>query len=310
MNITNFTNIGGFPLEVKTLDGMQNAYLQILTALIGHFGLTNTGSFIIDGCQIVGTTITPGMLYIDGKLCPFAGAVGSLTTRIAKIENIESVTFESGASYPTYFQYTAAENSAGMPLSSFARLPKVPELVNVATAWADITGKPNVVIDPAVAPAPSLMDRIIKLEEQNKVFQAGGGMVLWNKPANQIPTNWQEVVNWKGRIPVGVDNTLDALGNMVSPEFAPMTNGQNDPGRIGGSKTKTLTISEIPPHTHEVPVFANGSASGNADGHPDNWIDSNRRITTLPTGGVPGGGTAPFSILNPFRTVLFIEYIR
>ena len=94
MKKTNFTQQGGFPLEEITLDKMQSAYFEILKAIIGHFNLPDVGSFIISGCEVVGTGITKGMMYIDGELCPFAGvAIGDDTTKIAKIETIEDAPF-------------------------------------------------------------------------------------------------------------------------------------------------------------------------------------------------------------------------
>ncbi len=310
MKQIDLTQTGGFPMKQKALAYLQEAHFDILKAIIGHFGLANTGSFIIFGCEIIGTNITEGMLYIDGTLCPFAGQVGDFYTKIAKIETTETAAFKNGSNPAVYYDYTAIENSTGVALKFFRRLPKVSDLENVATDWASITGIPNVVVDPAVAPAPSLIDRIIKLEEQNKVFQAGGGMVLWNKPANLIPTNWQEVVNWKGRIPVGVNDLQDALGNFLDPEFAPLppaiSTDIKTPGRIGGAKKYTLQQNNLP-NPHGIDLFALKSdgfrtlVQGDANVNQPNLEDQFLVI--------PANANQPYSVLNPFRTVIFIEYI-
>jgi hypothetical protein len=307
MKRIDLTKTGGFPMKQKTLAYLQDGHFAILKAMIGHFGLSNTGSHIIFGCDIAGANITPGMMYIDGVLCPFAGAVGNLTTKIAMIETTGTAGFKNGSNPVIYFEYTAAENTAGVALSNFIRLPKVPELANVATAWADITGKPNFVIDPAVAPAPSLIDRILKLEEQNKIFQAGGGMVLWNKPANLIPTNWREVADWKGRIPVGVDDRLNGIGQLENPEFAPLPptnpNDLKTPGRVGGSKTHKLTQAELPNYDLKRGVAIETPSGGNEVIWSSAPGGSHQQIINS------GGGDQPHTILNPYRTVLFIEYI-
>lgn len=310
MKKVNFTQAGGFPLEEKTLDNMQTAYFDILKTIIGHFGLAYVGNFIIYGCEVVADTIQPGMMYIDGDLCFFAGSNGNLTTKIKKIETIEDAPFESGNNLPTYFDYSALVNSGGVVLSDFVRLPKVNELVNQLINWADIQNVPAaIVIDADYATTLQTIQNDLKeLKKQNAVFQSGGGMLFWNKPANQIPVGWHEVVDWRGRMPVGMDITVDGTGAFVNPEFSPLTTGEGNPGRTGGSKSKTLVLTEIPPHSHEVAVFANGSASGNADGHPDNYIDWNRKINSFNAGGLPDGTTKAFSLLNPFRTVVFIEY--
>lgn len=309
MKKIDLTKTGGFPMKQKALAYLQDAHFEILTAIIGHFGLANTGNFIISGCEIDGANITPGMMYIDGTLCPFAGQVGDLTTKIAKIETTETAAFKNGTNPVVYFDYTAAENSAGVELSDFTRLPQVPELENVVPHWTNITGKPNVVIDPAVAPAPSLIDRIIKLEEKNAVFQAGGGMVLWNKPANLIPTGWAEVVNWKGRIPVGVDDSIDGTGAFVNPEFSPMpppnVGDVKTPGRVGGSKKQTLVEDNIPLHSFS---YTGSVGTGNHDDTPGGGTP-HYGPGTLQTASYGKLNNDAINLLNPFRTVLFIEYI-
>jgi hypothetical protein len=40
--------------------------------------------------------------------------------------------------------------------------------------------------------------------KKTAVFQAGRGMVLWNKPAVDIQLDGR-IVDWRGRMPVGFD---------------------------------------------------------------------------------------------------------
>jgi hypothetical protein len=291
MKRTDFTHTGGFPLEQRTLSDMQDTYLEILKAIIGHFGLSNIGNYIISGCEIVGVNITPGMTYIDGDLASFPGAVGDATTKIAKITTLGDGAFEDGNNFPVYSDYTAAVNATGVALSAFTIVPKVADLVNIPLPL-------NIVYDPNFGTAnPSVLQRIAELEKKNAVFQVGGGMVFWNKAANLIPPGWHEVVNWRGRMPVGMDITVDGTGAFVNPEFSPVTSGGSDPGRTGGAKSKTLLIAEIPAHTHSVDVSTGGATAGGGSG-------------VEPTSGQTGatGGGQAFSLLNPFQTVLFIEW--
>jgi hypothetical protein len=145
---------------------------------------------------------------------------------------------------------------------------------------------------------PNLVGRLNTLEaaiqpmiKKLSVFQSGGGMLLWNKPAALIPTGWAEVVDWRGRFPVGMDVT--------QTEFA-VLGGQD------GSKDRTLLASNLPPHSHTYQRYNEGVGSRfnyesvGDDAHAD-WENQN-------TGNGPGTAT-PFSILNPYRVVLFIEYI-
>lgn len=286
MKHIDFTQAGGFPLELKTLDNMQKAYYQILKMVVGHFDLPNTGSFIISGCELLNGTITSGMLFIDGVLCPFSASTGDAATKIAKIETIENAPFENGNNLPVYFDYEAVVNTNGNAFSSFVRLPKVADLVNVLPSWNTLQNIPNgLVIDPDYS---TIASRLQVLEQKAAVFQAGGGMVLWNKPANMIPTGWAEVVNWRGRMPIGVDATLVG-GQLANPEFSTL-------GAVGGAKTQTLVTANLP--KENIRPIVNGSTF-------------NARVVKTDGSVVEQTADAvPFGIMNPFRTVLFIEYIN
>ena len=143
--------------------------------------------------------------------------------------------------------------------------------------------------------APDLITRLANLEnsiapmmEKLAVFELGGGMVLWNKPAALIPPGWAEVVNWRGRMPIGLDLT-DTDIDLV--------------GKQGGQKNKTLSIAEMPQHSHNIVLFDEGGAGAPSGGSPSGA--SNGTGTTA-----NAGSGQQFSILNPYRTVLFIEYIN
>lgn len=300
------THSGGAPLKQKALAFLQTGHLETLRALVEHLGISNVGNFIISGCEVVGTNITAGMMYIDGDLCPFVETSGTLDTKISKITNIENVSYKNGNSHPFYESTVAAVNSNGIALSDFERLPKVQELVNEIIDWSDIAGIPQVVIDPfsptAVPAELTVLQRLELLEKKNAVFTAGGGMVLWNKPAIEIPGGWYEVADWKGRIPVGVDDRLNLIGQLENPEFATLVSGQLVPGRTGGKKTHKLTQAELPNYNLTRDVDKETPTGGNET----IWSSAPGTFATQTINS--GGGDQPHPILNPYRTVLFIEY--
>ena len=133
-------------------------------------------------------------------------------------------------------------------------------------------------------------EKRIKALENKKSPVPIGLIAIWGKPASEpIPEGWQECTDLRGRFPLG--------WNPDDEDF-------NQLGKEGGTKTHTLTIDEMPSHSHKVPVFAGGSASGNRDGHPDNWIDNNRTVDSHSV-----GGNSPHNNMPPYRIIKFIEFI-
>ena len=255
MNKTNFIQTGGWPLKSERLQELQTAY-----SIFNAYGSLAGNLTIISGCETLGTTVTDGVVFIDGELYDFKSASVTPSSTVIIIETPINRGFKNGVVKTVhtlrYATFGTAETS--WPWSDFKLLDPITELMR---RW-------NV------------------LEKKNAVFQAGGGMVLWNKPAVDIPTGWQEVIDWRGRMPVGFDN--------VQSEFNVM-------GKTGGQKNKKLSIDEMPRHRHRT-----GSYSGVGTG-----------VKSEPWEGYDGAGDytdyqgndQAFSILNPYRVVYFIEYI-
>lgn len=259
MNSTNFNQTGGFPLKTERLQELQTAFniFQSYGALAGN--LT-----IISGCELLGSTIKNGVVYINGEPLEFREATVTETSTVIIIDEPVNRAFENGVVKQVhtirYATFGTAETS--WPWASFKR------------------------IDPVV----QLMVRLDSLEKKAAVFQTGGGMVLWNKPAADIPDGWQEVIDWRGRMPIGLDENQF--------EF-------NEIGKPGGAKNKILSIEEMPEHDHGLPTDGTGNlnldtvlASSNSD----------ESISNINKTGTRGRGQQ-FSLMNPYRVVLFIEFI-
>lgn len=133
------------------------------------------------------------------------------------------------------------------------------------------------------------------------VFVPGGTMMFWNKPANLIPPGWREVDNWKGRIPVGVDDS--------QPEFQSL-------GQTGGAKKSKILKANLP--AEGIKLYPTKSTSGewrtgSGSGRPVlNVLPSpfsNQYEYTEEKSTANMGDGAEFNLMNPYRTVLFIEYV-
>jgi hypothetical protein len=133
MKYTNFDYSGGFPFDQSIMKRMQLAYFEHLTAYAKQLGCADVGNFIIHGCQIDGANITPGMMYIDGEMCPFAGAVGTLETKIKKITTTTNAPFENGTNPPVFKETIAQVDATGTALSGYTRFYFVSDQNYVST---------------------------------------------------------------------------------------------------------------------------------------------------------------------------------
>ena len=147
MKYTNFDYSGGFPFDQSIMKRMQLAYFEHLTAYAKQLGCADAGNYIIYGCQVDGANITPGMMFIDGEMCPFAGAVGTLETKIKKITTTTNAAFENGTNPPVFKETIAQVDATGTALSAYVRFHYVQDSnyvhtdVNFTLAlWAKLMG--------------------------------------------------------------------------------------------------------------------------------------------------------------------------
>lgn len=95
-----FQQTGGFPLDTDVLEFMQESYalLHALGELAGNLS-------ILRGCEVVGNTVTNGIVYIDGVIMPFKGGTASENVSVRTVET--ALIFEDGASKTVLFEKQA-----------------------------------------------------------------------------------------------------------------------------------------------------------------------------------------------------------
>lgn len=263
MNKTIFNQTGGFPLKTERLQELETSYLTMQS-----FGNLAGNLTIIEGCETVGTNVLDGKVFINGELLEFQGAVVAIDSTVIIIEEKIDRAFENGTVKTVHIKRYATFGTS-----------------EVSWLWSNFKK-----IDPIV----ELMSRMTVLEKKAAVFQAGGGMVLWNKPANEIPSGWREVIDWRGRMPVG---------------FHPDQAEFNSLGKASGSRTKTLSEAELPVIN---PVNGFGIKKGGVFGNNKGLTVGDYANGDFGPGELikPFGGGQSFSLLNPYRVVHFIEFIE
>ena len=265
MNKINFNQTGGFPLSTNILEAMQSAY-----AIFNQLGSLAGNKAIISGCEQLGNTVADGVIFLNGEILPFKG--GAIGSSVIIKEESENRVFEDGATKPVIFKKYATFGSS------------TPEKTFV---WAEFK---------KIFPTTEIQDFKTDFEKRIKALETRkspipiGLIAIWGKPSSEpIPEGWREYTALRGRFPLG--------WNPDDEDF-------NQLGKECGAKTHTLTIDEMPSHSHKVPVFAGGSASGNRDEHPDNWIDYNRTVDSHSV-----GGNQPHNNMPPYRIIKYIEFI-
>lgn len=260
MNKTDFSIINGFPLNQMSLDRLQTAF-----SLFNAFGSIVGDKTIISGCTLNGTTVADGAVFVSGELFEFRG--GLVQSKVSIKEDITNLIYKNGNSYPAVkTRYITFGSGVG------------------AMDWVDF--KQGFQTKGIAA----LVDRIVALEGRPQVGNIPIGLIaLWDRPANEIPSGWQEHLVMTGKVPVGF-NANDTDFDVV--------------GKTGGSKTKTLTVANLPEHDFDIAYNTKNAAGGGSERVLDNTGTSTLKMKS----GKVGQGQA-VNVLNPYRVVHFIKYI-
>lgn len=143
--ILNGTN--GFPLYTDTLAEAQRCW-NIFNAITGITG----NLAIISGCELRGTTVSDGVVAIDGEVINFKG--GAIMPNVIIEEIITQRTFKDGNTKPVFATRTA---KFGIATKSYR--------------WADF-------------------QRINPLVEMQKAMTPKGLISMWSGKISEIPAGW------------------------------------------------------------------------------------------------------------------------
>jgi hypothetical protein len=93
MNTINFNQVGGFPFSTNILAKLQTAF-----SLFNALGNIVGDLTIISGCEVAGTNVANGVVFINGEVLEFRG--GLAQTKVIVKEDTENILFENLNYYP------------------------------------------------------------------------------------------------------------------------------------------------------------------------------------------------------------------
>ncbi|MGV0854597.1 hypothetical protein ACTS95_08225 [Empedobacter brevis] len=273
MNKADVNQTGGLRLDTDILDFAFDA--PKITQLLGYLAHDLA---IINGCSENNNVVNNGTVFINGEILPFKQSVKGNTVVI--VEKKTKRAFKTGQNKDVLIERWVefGISTQSYNWASFYRVKSLKQLESELAKKAELEA------------FNTLITRVEKLELFARPFAVGGSMLFWNKPADQIPEGWREVVNWRERIPMGY--------NPDEEEFSSI-------GDVKGAKQVTLALANLPPHTHKFkkPTLSNAfGPRGGPEGYYVNQTEGESYTESV------GNGTA-FSILPPVKIVMYIEPI-
>ncbi|MDZ4147883.1 MAG: hypothetical protein U1C58_06335 [Flavobacteriaceae bacterium] len=224
MNIIDIQQTGGFPLETDTIDRLQTNVLlmQAFGEAFGNFG-------IVKGANIVGTTVSDGVVYINGELLEFRGA--QLGTNVIIVEEVENRVFEDGTNKSVFKTRYATFGTA-----------------TTSYPWANFV-RPKNLID------LSKMQRIV------------GEIIDWFGNPAAVPNGWKicdgtnGTPDLRGRMTMGYDPgdpDYDTVGKIGGAKQVTLTEAEIPAHNHAASSTAAGA------HTHNIALKGGESDGGNS----------------------------------------------
>ncbi|MEO8236404.1 MAG: hypothetical protein ABI549_13385 [Flavobacterium sp.] len=277
MNIQNFNQSGGFPLQTETLDEMQKAY-----ELFNKFGDLAGNFAIISGCEVTGSLVSDGAVFINGELLEFRG--GNIGDDVIIVQIATAQEFEDGNDKDVIFvRYaTFGIGITSFPWTNFKR-PKT--TIQLTEQKAEQT-----LID-------TLITRITALEARPIANVPIDAVLIWGKPANEIPVGWIEYQPLRGKTPIGLDPDYDSNTNGDNTNYNLQTLGYS-----GGKREHSITKPEMPSYKLTRTVGNETVAGGSSN------IWSNNAGTSYTEEIASGGQDKAHTNMSPYRVVHFIQY--
>lgn len=266
-----FLQTGGVPLTNDLMAVLQEAYstYEVLGDIAGD-------KTILQGCEVNGANINPGIVVINGEVLPFEGGLLTSTVYIQLEQFTEIFQDQTNKILVRKKTVKFGNSSTVFNWSDFKRLDTLKKMQE------DIAGKAN------QTDLNTIIQRLEVVELKTAPIINGGIVWIWKRPASEIPIGWKECTDIRGKTVFGRDPN--------DPDFSQL-------GTNVGSKTKTILKNNLPDLTTSITIihpYEGNLGNGGFDGGGNTW--RNKTISFN-----PGGTSAPMNVLNPGEIVNFIE---
>ncbi len=237
------------------------------------------GNYKLSGCASTGSSsVAPGTLVINGEILPFKG--GTVQSMVRIIESKKSLT----AGSETYDAYTERTVEFGSNVngvdnyawSSFSQFPTNKFLLENSATKAE-------------------------LETLKTLAMPKGAIIMWSGAEHTIPTGFSlcngsnGTPDLRGRFVVGY-----FPGKSNTPVVTDTTENYGAVGNTGGQLAVTLSVNQIPSHTHTVRTGGDSSTDHNTNDYlhgqnPDNRVGT--YVTSATGGGQSHENRPPYYVL-------------
>lgn len=241
MNKINFAAKDNFPLSSDTMDMMQQ-----MIGSSASMALLGGSNYILSGCVDDGTNVSNGIIIIGGEILPFEG--GAKKTRITIQQTTKTLT-AFGVDYPEAYIYRSAKFSDTGEYT-----------------WSDFI---------QVLTNKQIEERINALKGEETGF-----VKMWSGRVDRIPEDYK-LCNGDVVTTAQYPELAYSLGKETEQSFAlpdlrkrfivgydnAVESGYNSMWETGGVEKVTLTVDQMPAHTHKI-EFVDEKWGDNANSRP------------------------------------------